>query len=238
MLPKVGNIMDRISQVGGWRAIAPVLCLASAGAGIGEWMPEPQNALVPDAWDSATSNTGTDREAEWIRKIAGGDRGAFELLFNAYQRRLFGYIFRMVGKADAAEEVASDVMLEVWKGASGFKGESKVSTWIFGIARFRAISHMRRANRSIVDIEDAGPLADSHDRQDEVLVKESTREEVRNALKKLSRHHQEVIELTFYQGFSYPEIAQILECPVNTVKTRMFYARKELRQLLEGGIKT
>ena len=182
------------------------------------------------------TDPGADWESEWIRKIASGDRTAFERLYHAYQKRLFGYLFRMVGKAGSAEELTNDVMLEVWKGAAGFKGESKVSTWIFGIARFRAISSMRRANPGFVDMEEAGPLRDSHELQDEVLVKESTREEVRGALKKLTPQHREVIELTFYQGFSYPEIAAILECPVNTVKTRMFYARKELRELLgEGG---
>jgi RNA polymerase sigma-70 factor (ECF subfamily) len=227
--------MDQIFQVGGGELSAPVFCLALAGARTGEWMAEPQNALVPGSRETEVPGLNADQERQWIRSIAGGDRSAFERLFHAYQRRLFGYIFRMVGKTDAAEELASDVMLEVWKGAGGFKGESKVSTWIFGIARFRAISHLRRSNPAVVDIEHAGPLADSHERQDEVLVKESTREEVRTALKKLSRQHQEVIELTFYQGFSYPEIAEILDCPVNTVKTRMFYARKELRQLLEEG---
>lgn len=173
-----------------------------------------------------------DSEYEWIRQIAGGDRSTFEKLFHAYQKRLFGYLFRLVGRADAAEELTNDVMLEVWKRAGGFKGESKVSTWIFAIARFRAISSMRRAKPNVVDIEDAAPLSDPHELQDEVLVKESMREKVRSALRKLTHQHQEVIDLTFYEGFSYPEIATILNCPVNTVKTRMFYARKELRELL------
>src|SRR5579862_1870170 len=171
-----------------------------------------------------------DLELEWLRRVAKGDRAAFERFYYAYQKRLFGYLFRMVGKTDRAEELTSDVMLEVWKGASGFKGEAKVSTWVFGIARFRAISSMRRSNPIAVDIEDAGPLADSQDLQDEVLVKECTREQVRGALSKLSQPHQEVMELTFYQGFSYPEIAAILKCPLNTVKTRMFHARKQLRE--------
>jgi RNA polymerase sigma-70 factor, ECF subfamily len=179
-----------------------------------------------------------DPEIEWVRRIASGDRSAFEKLYHAYQRRLFGYIFRMVAKADAAEELTNDVMLEIWKGAAAFRGESRVSTWIFGIARFRAISSLRRKNPKMVDFEDAGPLPDSRELQDEVLVKESTRDEVRNALTKLSKPHREVMELTFYQGFSYPEIADILNCPVNTVKTRMFYARKELREMFAEGALT
>ena len=111
-----------------------------------------------------------------------------------------------------------------------------MSTWIFSIAHFRAVSWLRRFHPDMVDIQDAGTLKDSHELQEEVLVRESTRMEVRRALAKLTRQHRDVMELTFYQNFSYPEIAAILDCPVNTVKTRMFYARKELRQLLaEGG---
>lgn len=216
-----------------------------ANVGDEQAMPGRRDALAPDTapatpsgvpLERARSSAASQEEQDWIRRIANGDRSAFEQLFHAYYKRLFGYLFRLVGKKDAAEELANDVMLGVWKGASGFKGESKVSTWIFGIAHFRAISSLRRAKPHTVDIEDAGPLADSHELQEEVLVKESTRDEVRKGLAKLTRQHREVIELTFYQEFSYPEIAAILNCPVNTVKTRMFYARKELRELLaEGG---
>ena len=189
---------------------------------------------VPQLADAqrVSNETSSGWELEWVRRVASGDRSAFERLYNGYQRRLFGYLYRMVGKADAAEELTNDVMLEVWKGAAGFRGDSKVSTWIFGIARFRALSRLRRTDRETVDIEDAGPLRDPYELEDEVVVKESTRKEVQAAILKLSREHREVIELTFYQGFSYPEIEEILHCPVNTVKTRMFYARKELRELL------
>jgi len=185
--------------------------------------------------EGAQVNAGVDSELEWIWKIAQGDRSAFEQLYHAYQKRLFGYLYRLVGKSDVAEELMNDVMVGVWKGAGRFKGNSKVSTWIFGIAHFRAISSLRRTHPDEVEIEDAGPIADTHELQENALIRESTREEVRRALAKLNRQHRAVIELTFYQEFSYPEIATILGCPVNTVKTRMFYARKELRDLLAQG---
>jgi RNA polymerase sigma-70 factor (ECF subfamily) len=200
----------------------------SGGAGDSA-LPQPTHAAKPESPDLNLV------EAAWIQKIAKGDRTAFERLFQAYERRLCGYLFRLAGQADMAEELASDVMLEVWKGAGAFRGQSKVSTWIFGIARFRAISAMRRTNPEMVDFDHAGPLSDGRELQDELLLKESTREEVRRAMEKITPHHREVIELTFYQGFSYPEIATILDCPLNTVKTRMFYARKELREMLEKG---
>jgi RNA polymerase sigma-70 factor, ECF subfamily len=177
-------------------------------------------------------NSAPELELEWLRRVAKGDRPAFERLYHSYQKRIFGYLFRMVGASDPAEELTNDVMLEVWKGAGGFKGESKVSTWIFGIARFRALTWLRRGNPTLVDVEEAGQLSDPNELQDEVLMKQGVRDKVRKALANLTRQHKEVMELTFYQGFSYPEIADILQCPLNTVKTRMFHARKQLRELL------
>jgi RNA polymerase sigma-70 factor (ECF subfamily) len=173
-----------------------------------------------------------DPESAWLQRTAGGDRIAFEQLYRAYHRRIFGYVFRMVGRADRADELASDVLLEVWKSAGRFKGESRVSTWIFGIARYKALSSLRRLTPEGVQVEEAGDIPDEAERQDEMLIKATMREAVQKAFAALSDRHREVMELTFYQGFSYPEIAEILGCPVNTVKTRMFHARKQLKELL------
>lgn len=173
-----------------------------------------------------------DLDAELLRQTAGGDRAAFERLYRVYHRRLFGYLFRMVRSAEAADELTSDVMLEVWKGAQRFKGASKVSTWIFGIARHKALSAMRRPQLPTVEVAEAVEMADPGEMQDEMLANKDLKLTVKNALAQLSDEHREVMDLTFYQGFSYPEIAEILHCPVNTVKTRMFYARKQLRELL------
>jgi RNA polymerase sigma-70 factor (ECF subfamily) len=175
-----------------------------------------------------------DQERQWLRQTARGDRAAFEQLFHAYQKRIAGYLFRMVSSAEAAEELASDVMVEIWKSAGRFRGDSQVSTWIFGIARFKALTFLRR-NRSVaVAVEEAAPIADPHELQDQVLEKDSLKAGIKKALGRLSPEHREVMELTFYQDLSYPEIATILDCPVNTVKTRMFYARKQLRELLHA----
>jgi RNA polymerase sigma-70 factor (ECF subfamily) len=177
----------------------------------------------------------SDDESEWLRQTASGDRTAFERIYRAYHRRVFGYLLRMIGSADRADELASDVLLEVWKSAGKFRGASRVSTWIFGIARFKALSSLRRATPETIDVEEAGDLQDAAELQDDMLIKETLRTRIREALTKLSAQHREVIELTFYQGFSYPEIAEILGCPVNTVKTRTFYARKQLQELLGAG---
>jgi RNA polymerase sigma-70 factor (ECF subfamily) len=177
-------------------------------------------------------------EEEWLRQTALGDRMAFERLFRLYHRRIYGYLFRMAGNADTAEELTNDVMLEVWKSAREFRGASRVSTWIFGIARFKALSALRRIRPATVDVEEASDLADPAELQDEMLVNEDIRAVINRALAKLSEQHREVLDLAFFQGFSCPEIAEILKCPVNTVKTRMFYARKQLRVLLAQGSTT
>ena len=173
-----------------------------------------------------------DEHRQWLRATAQGDRTAFEQLYRASQRRIFGYLFRMIGSAEHAEELTTDVMLEVWKSASTFKGESQVSTWMFGIARFKALSFLRRAKNGTVGVEEAIEVPDARELPDEMLVKQGRAGRIKQALGRLSQEHREVMELTFFEGLSYPEIAKLLACPVNTVKTRMFYARKQLRELL------
>jgi RNA polymerase sigma-70 factor (ECF subfamily) len=180
-------------------------------------------------------NLAPDAEEEWLRQVAGGDRSAFERLYRTYHRRLYGYLFRMMGASDIAEELTSDIMFEVWKSAGRFKGASRVSTWIFGIARHKALSAMRRGKPITVEVEEAVEIADRKELQDEVLVNQDMKDSINSALAKLTEQHREVMDLTFYQGFSCAEIADILQCPVNTVKTRMFYARKQLREILTGG---
>ena len=148
---------------------------------------------------------------------------------------MFGYLFRLVDSADSAEELTTDVMLEVWKSAKRFRGESRVSTWVIGIARYKALSSLRKTGLEWADVEEASALPDRAALQDEKLVQSSMRETILAALRKLSQKHREVMELTYYHDFTCEEIAEILDCPRNTVKTRMFHARKQLKELLEVG---
>lgn len=168
-----------------------------------------------------------------IRQIAAGYRDAFEKLYQAYAPRLFRYLFSVAGDSNTAEELTNDVMVAAWKAAAQFRGEAKVSTWLFGIAHHKALNELRRRRPVTVEIEKAGVLA-AQDTGPEVAVRRADIEgKVRSALQQLSPEHREVVDLTFYQGFSYQEIAAIIQCPVNTVKTRMFYARKKLQDILE-----
>ncbi len=170
------------------------------------------------------------REENWIKQIAEGNLEAFERLYRVYQNRLFVYLYRMLDSREAAEEVLNDVIHGIWKGAAGFKGQSRPSTWIFGIARNKALSRFDRRRVPTTDLDELSRQPDHKKSQEEDLVRKDM---VERALGKLSTDHREVVELTFYSGLSYEEIAEIVHIPVNTVKTRMFHARLHLRKILE-----
>jgi len=171
-------------------------------------------------------------EALWIRRVAAGDREAFEKLYSVYQRRLFSFLYRLVNEAGAAEELVNDVMVEVWKSASRFRGDAKASTWIFAIAHHVMLNHVRRRKRESVDLEKAQHVAAPGPDPEAGAMHKGLQGEIRSALGRLSAEHREIVELTFYEGYSYEEISGIVRCPVNTVKTRMFHAKKKLHDVL------
>ena len=165
-------------------------------------------------------------ELALLNRVRRGDRGAFSELYRLYHPRLYGYLRRMLPNPASVEEVLDDVMLVVWKDARKYRGDAAVSSWIFGIAYRKALTNMRseRRYRAVLDHDtDADAVASMPSPHDEWI---------RAALIQLSPDHRQVVELTYYGGFSYQEIAKIADCPVNTVKTRMFHARRRLRVLL------
>ena len=182
-----------------------------------------------------STHTATDQDQALVARIATGDRAAFELLFRQYGERVFRYACRLISDSSKAEEVTNDVMLEVWKTAARFEGRSRVSTWILGITRHLALNAVRRKSLDTVDLDDTPGISDDgqptaaaeHDRNVLKAV-------LGMALGRLSTDHRDVIELTFFHGCSYQEIAEIVGCPENTVKTRMFHARKQLKALLQS----
>jgi len=167
-----------------------------------------------------------------IRDIAKGDRAAFETFYQAYQKRLFHYLYVMVRGVDVAEELTNDVMLEVWKGAGRFRGQSKPSTWLFGIAHHKALNELRRKRPRLEPLHISHKMPDPALGPEAASVRDSERAGVWRAVSSLSPEHREVVELTFYHQATYREIARIVSCPVNTIKTRMFYAKRHLRTLL------
>ena len=176
-------------------------------------------------------------ESNLIRRVAAGDAAAFRDLYRRYHRRVFAYVSRITRRPDRAEEVVDDVLLAVWRGAERFDERSKPSSWILGIAYRQALKTLRRG-RSIETREECandetlaslparteGPEAAAERRELGVIFQ--------RALGELSAEQRAVVVLTFHYGYTYPEIARILDCPVNTVKTRMFHARRKLHAAL------
>jgi RNA polymerase sigma-70 factor (ECF subfamily) len=172
-----------------------------------------------------------------IAKIAKGDRLAMEALFGRYRVRVFRFVVRMVRNDAVAEELASDVFLEVWRQAGTFEGRAAVSTWLFSIARFKALNVLQRRPEVELDEEKAEAIADQADDPEVALAKKDKAATLRVCLEKLTAEHREIVTLVYYQQKSVEECAGIIGIPEATVKTRMFYARKKLSELLrEQGI--
>jgi RNA polymerase sigma factor (sigma-70 family) len=178
--------------------------------------------------------TSTD-ELTLLRRVAVKDRKAFEALYHLYYRRLFGYLLKLTRRAEMVEEVLNDVMLAIWKGAASFDGRSRPSTWIFGIAYHKALKALARRPAAEVDGEAEGkPEPVDRDEPESLAARRELAGVLGRALGSLSPEQRAVVELTYYYGLAYPEIAEIVGCPVNTVKTRMFHARRRLKELLPG----
>ncbi|HSZ68324.1 MAG TPA: sigma-70 family RNA polymerase sigma factor [Xanthobacteraceae bacterium] len=172
-----------------------------------------------------------------IAKIAKGDRSAMEALFTRYRVRVFKFVLRMVRNEAIAEELNSDVFLDVWRQAGTFEGRSAVSTWIFSIARFKALNALQRRGEEELDDDKADAIEDDADDPETVLAKKDKAAVLRQCLVELSAEHREIVNLIYYQHKSVEEVSGIVGIPEATVKTRMFYARKKLSELLaERGI--
>ena len=165
-----------------------------------------------------------------LRKVALKDRKAFEALYHLYYRRLFGYLLKLTRRADLVEEVLNDVMLAVWKGAAGFDGRSRASTWIFGIAYHKALKALAR--RPLEPDEPEGPEPVEADEPESLAARRELAGVLSQALGALPAEQRAVVELAYYYGLPYQEVAEIVGCPVNTVKTRMFHARRRLKEML------
>src|SRR6266487_1881432 len=167
-----------------------------------------------------------------IRRIANGDRLAMQVLYARYHVRVFRFVFRLVRDEATAEDVISEVFLDVWRQAGRFEGRSMVSTWLLAIARFKAISALRRRLDEELDEEAVAAIEDPSDDPASALEKKDKSARLRKCLAGLSAEHREIIDLVYYHEKSVEEAAEIVGIPENTVKTRMFYARKRLAELI------
>lgn len=172
-------------------------------------------------------------EVHLLRRIARQERHAFELLYRIYYRRLTRFLDRVTRRPQMIEEILDDTMLVVWRRAATFNGASQVSTWIFAIAYRKAMKALKRERTRKQSLFDNDEPAHAPSPETAFIERES-RSVVRRLIAGLSAEQRAVVELTYYHGCAYKEIAEIVGCPVDTVKTRMFHARRKLRAALSA----
>jgi len=174
-------------------------------------------------------NTTAIEDHELLVLIAENrDKQALAELYDRYRHSLGGFLRRKLYQDKLVDEVYNDVMMTLWQKADTFRGDSKVSTWIFGIAYRTCLSHSRKETKhtsNVVDYE----LEDMAESGEPSLV-----EHLRAAITKLSDDHRTVVEMAYFYGHSIVEISEMVDCPVNTVKTRLFHARQKLKNIIQA----
>jgi RNA polymerase sigma-70 factor (ECF subfamily) len=172
-------------------------------------------------------------ERALLKDIAAGDARAFERLFARAQARVFRFLMRIVNNQAIAEELLNEVFLSVWQNAHRYEGRSEPLTWMLSIAHNKAISAMRKKTEVLGVAEEAAQdLAAEDDSPDTIAQKHDKSAKIRACIEELSADHRTILDLVYYQEQSVAEAAEILGIPEATVKTRMFYARKKLSELL------
>ena len=167
-----------------------------------------------------------------LESIAGGEKAAMHVLYARHNVRVYRFILRIVGDTSVAEDLVSQVFLDVWRTAGQFEGRSQVSTWMLAIARFKALTALRNRRHEDIDQEEVLQIADAGDTPETAMDRSQTALTLREAISQLSPAHREIIDLVYYHEKSVEEVGQIIGIPQATVKTRMFYARKHLAELL------
>jgi RNA polymerase sigma-70 factor (ECF subfamily) len=172
-------------------------------------------------------------------QVAQGDRQAIRRLFQRYQLKVHRFALRLVGDSAAAEDIASEVFIELWRHGASFEGRARLSTWILGIARNKAMSAMRRRRDQPLEDAVAEAIPDGAMTAEETLEAAGRSALLRRCLAQLSPEHREIIDLVYYHERSIEEIAVVVGIPASTVKTRMFYARRRLAEHLRAaGVET
>ena len=169
-----------------------------------------------------------------LESIADGGRSAMHMFYSRHNLRVYRFVLRIVRNATLAEDLTSQVFLDVWRTARQFERRSQVCTWLLSIARFKALTALRQRRHEDIDQEHVLEIADQSDTPETSLERNKTSAILRACVAKLSAAHREIINLVYYHEKSVEEVGAIIGIPQSTVKTRMFYARKQLADLLRG----
>jgi RNA polymerase sigma-70 factor (ECF subfamily) len=178
-------------------------------------------------------NDEVDQLAPLLAAVARGSEAALEQLYRAAHARVYAFALKRVRNPVEAAEILNEVMLEVWRHAARFEGRSKALTWILGIAHHKALDALRRRHGEVHAEPDAD-IADEDADVESAWTGAENAEWLRRCLERLSDAHRTVVHLAFFDDLAYPEIAQIVDCPVGTVKTRMFHAKRLLKDCLSA----
>jgi RNA polymerase sigma-70 factor, ECF subfamily len=192
----------------------------------------PKQIVLPHAVISRLKTAERASDAELIERIAARDNFAMKVLYARHSARIFRFVLRFLASEAAAEDVVSEVYLDVWRKATQFEGRSQVSTWLLAIARNKAQEAMRRRSTEELDEDAVALIEDPADDPEIAIRKKEINSLLRQCLKQLSPAHREIIDLVYYHEKKIDEVAKIVGIAQNTVKTRMFYARKQLAGLL------
>ena len=176
-----------------------------------------------------------NEDVRLIGRICRRDARAFEQLYRSYYPRLTRFLSNILRRAPLIEEVLNDTMMVVWTNPDRYNGKSKVSTWIFAIAYRKALKALRRYDEPVEDkLAETRPSPEPGPEQQ--LGSREVQKVLLSAIGELSTDHRAVVDLTYFHESDYREIAEIMDCPIDTVKTRMFHARRHLKNRLSGSL--
>jgi RNA polymerase sigma-70 factor, ECF subfamily len=167
-----------------------------------------------------------------VAQIAQRDKRALQQLYSRHHVRIYRFALRFLNDEAAAEDTVSEVFIDVWRQAERFEGRSQVTTWLLAIARNKALSMLRRRSNEELDDEVAEFIEDPSDNPEVAMLKSQRASVLQDCLTQLSPAHREIVDLVYYHEKSVEEVAEIISVPANTVKTRMFYARKRIGELM------
>lgn len=174
--------------------------------------------------------TGPENDFHLIRRIAAGDENAVRELYATYGQRLYAYALRITNEPAAAEDVMQETLIVAWRTASKFRGDGRLIVWLLGIVHHSAMKALRHVHQPLESIEETTPEVNPS--PEEQVEDGEMKHWIRQTLQSLSTEHRAVLELVFYQGLSLNEVAEVCECPLGTVKSRLSYARQRLRGVL------
>jgi RNA polymerase sigma-70 factor, ECF subfamily len=177
-------------------------------------------------------STDAQSDEDLIKAIAAGNQSAMHTLYGRHHLRVYHFIVGLGCDTDRAEDLVAEVFLSVWRQAGTFESRSQVSTWLLSIARFKALTSLGRRREAQLEEGSMETLVDDADTPEQSVLHSDRSMQLRSCITQLSSDHREVIDLVYYHDKSVDEVARILNLPRNTVKTRMFYARKRLARLL------